>query len=230
MLVQLGEARNRPPEDLHDKTLYLTRAFGELCRIHRIEVSVWGRPPAGPAVLAANHLSYLDPVIVASQVACIPISKAEVSTWPLIGTGARAVGIIFVQRERWDSRVTALRSAIRALESGCRVLNFPEGTTTDGSLLLPFQRGIFGAAQHTGCPIVPTTLQFEDPEMCWTGDATFAPHYWKTAGKERIRASIHFGPALAPNMCSSPEELAMLTRKRIQEQFGRPFGGPQPSP
>lgn len=221
MLVLLGDASSRRPQPLHDRALYLTRAFAELCRIHGVEVSVSGSLPPGPAVLAANHLSYLDPVLIASQVSCIPLSKAEVSAWPLIGAGARRFGVIFVQRDQWQSRVKALRRAMRALEDGCRILNFPEGTTTDGSALLPFHRGIFGVAQRVGCPIVPTTLSFEDPSMCWAGDAAFAPHYWKTAGKERVRASIHFGPSLAPSTCSTPAELAALTRKLIQDRLAR---------
>src|SRR6185436_14021215 len=100
----------------------------------------------------ANHLSYLDPIVIGAQIPVAPIAKGEVASWPLIGSVASSLNGIFVDRSSVMSRARALRRAHALLRAGVSILNFPEGTTTDGSRLLPFHRGIFGLAQIARVP------------------------------------------------------------------------------
>ncbi|MBK7156884.1 MAG: 1-acyl-sn-glycerol-3-phosphate acyltransferase [Sandaracinaceae bacterium] len=76
------------------------------------------------------------------------------------------------------------------------VLTFAEGTTTSGRGVLPFRRGIFGAARIARVPVVPMALRYEDPELPWVGSQSFLPHYLRTASKPVTHVHLHFLPAL----------------------------------
>ncbi len=182
---------------------------------HGIRPRVLGRPPAGPTVIVANHLGYLDPLILAALVPCAPIAKREASRWPLIGPALSQMGLVFVDRGDARSGARALRGARRALEAGVSVLVFPEGTTTHGDEVLPFRRGIFGVARHLGVPVVPTALSFADRSCCWVGDAPFAPHYARLAARRTLSLVIRFGEPQAV------QGHASLAAERIRGEVDR---------
>jgi 1-acyl-sn-glycerol-3-phosphate acyltransferase len=219
LLVTLGEARSEIRRDPRRGAHFMHLAFARICQIHGMKVRVSGQRPEGPVILAANHIGYIDPMVISAHASCIPIAKAEVRSWPLIGAAAEIFGTILVKRDDPGSRVVALRKAMRVLEAGNSVLNFPEGTTTDGSLILPFHRGIFGIAQRVGCPVVPTVLRFSDPRMAWTGNATLPPHYWLMSTQPTIEISIEYDTPLNARDFASPEELAAATRARLRKKL-----------
>jgi 1-acyl-sn-glycerol-3-phosphate acyltransferase len=131
------------------------RAARRLLSIHGVTVETTGEAPRAPAVLVTNHLSYLDPLVVAAVAPCIAIAKGEAERWPLIGVGLRALGVVFVRRGDAHSGAVALRQARRALDGGALVLNFPEGTTGTGGTVAPLRPGIIGLARKAGVPLVP---------------------------------------------------------------------------
>jgi 1-acyl-sn-glycerol-3-phosphate acyltransferase len=168
--------------------------------------------------------------------ACAPIAKSEVGSWPLIGACARNMGVILVERDNVYSRAHALRQAMTRLREGINVLNFPEGTTTDGSHVLPFQCGIFGIAQLSEVPVIPIGLDFHDSELCWTGDATFLPHYLKTAARAKNEITLRFGKPLYPAPFESAEGFAgrarasVLRLSRTQDETAIDLRVPSPRP
>ena len=108
-----------------------------------------------------------------------------------------------------------LRAALRILEEGTSILNFPEGTTTEGRML-PFRRGIFGAARIARVPVVPVAVGYESTELYWTGNQTFMPHYWRTARRTSTTAYLNFGEPMAPESSLSAEALAWEASERIR--------------
>jgi 1-acyl-sn-glycerol-3-phosphate acyltransferase len=172
--------------------------------VHGVTVRVYGSPPAGPALLAANHVSYLDPLVVSSVAPCISIAKGETSEWPLIGRGLQALGVIFVRRGDAFSGAVVLRRALRALRTGAVVLNFPEGTTSDGRDVSEFRHGCFGLAALAGVPVVPTRIVYDDARVAWYGGQTFMPHYWRLAGVPRLVARVFFGSPLGAERSARP--------------------------
>jgi len=189
----------------------LHEACAQIARAHGMRLSVRGALPAGPAVLVANHVSYLDPIAIAAFIGCAPIAKGEVSSWPIIGGAARGLGAIFVERSSSAGRVRALQRALATLRAGVPVLNFPEGTTTDGTRLLPFHRGIFGIARLAGVPIVPIAVRCER-SLAWHGNAPFVPHYLRTSMTEPV-IELDIGRPIAAT--TSPDELAIVAHHRI---------------
>lgn len=193
------------------------RTARTILHVHGVDVLARGPEPRGACVIVANHLSYIDPLVVASVTPCVAIAKGETRGWPLIGRGLRALGVIFVQRGDPFSGATAIRAAWRALRAGATVLNFPEGTTTDGRDVGPFQRGIFGLALLAGVPVVPARVSYDDDRVPWFGGQTFAPHYWRLAGASRVGARVCFGEAIRPRGQERADQLAQLAREAITE-------------
>ena len=173
---------------------------------HGVEVRTHGRPPEGPAVLVANHVSYMDPLVVSAAAPCVSIAKGETADWPLIGRGLSALGVLFVRRGDAHSGAVTLRRALRALRVGASVLNFPEGTTSDGRQVGEFRRGIFGVAALAGVPVIPTRIVYSTDGAHWYGGQTFLPHYWKLAGVQSVIARVFFGDPLPARAAGADHE------------------------
>jgi lyso-ornithine lipid O-acyltransferase len=191
----------------------LQAVCSEIARIHGLQLGVRGAFPERPVVIVTNHVSYLDAIAVAAVLPCAPIAKSEVAAWPMIGTAAAQLGVLFVERDAPWSRVRVLRQAAAVLAAGVSVLNFPEGTTTDGNQLLPFQRGIFGLARLAGVPIVPVAIRCA-PELAWFGGASFVPHYVRTTQIEAPELRLEIGMPIDPARHTA-DEAAALAHHRI---------------
>jgi 1-acyl-sn-glycerol-3-phosphate acyltransferase len=116
---------------------------------------------AGTAVLAANHASYLDVVLL---IAALPaqyrfVAKRELLQWPLVGRFIRKAGHLTVERARATQSVADAARVTEALRAGESVLVFPEGTFLRSPGILPFRLGAFKAAVETGSPIIPIVLR-----------------------------------------------------------------------
>ena len=215
-LAELGSARTRAPEAPRAAADRLSAALATIARVHDLEVRVQGEPPRGCALIVANHVSYLDPIAVLSLCPAIPIAKGDVAGWPLIGSCARGLGVVFVQRDDPDHRVAALRRVHDLLVAGASVLNFPEGTTTRGTSVAPFWRGTFGIAQRLDLPVIPVALRYREPGLAWCGRATFLPHYWRTLRRPRLEVAVRFGAAMHPRAGEPPEAMAARARGTIR--------------
>ena len=176
-----------------DRARTLRDGCRAVLRHHGIEAAVEGLPPSGPSLLACNHVSWLDPIVVAASAACAPISKLDVRSWPVVGSLAGQLGVIFYDRGNHRSGREVLRAAERALLDRVALLNFPEGTTTDGTGVAPFHKGLFGLALRLGVPVIPVALRYQPADLAWTGDATFVPHYLRLAARGRSRVLLRFG-------------------------------------
>jgi lysophosphatidylcholine acyltransferase/lyso-PAF acetyltransferase len=133
-----------------------------MVRVAGLTYSISGiRPPRAPGfnpAYVANHTGWLDTLLVISSGATAIVAKAPVARVPIIGEAARMLGAVFVDRRSAGSR----QKAKEALEA--RMLDpttppvavFPEGTTSNGTCLLPFKAGVFGP----GLPVVPTLISF----------------------------------------------------------------------
>jgi 1-acyl-sn-glycerol-3-phosphate acyltransferase len=214
-LSELGAARVSPPRDLRDAAHRLAAAVGAVARAHDLRVTVRGEVPRGPALVVANHLSYLDPLAILPVCPALPIAKGEIADWPVIGQISGALGVTFVRRADPMARVRVLRRVHRMLAAGVPVLNFPEGTTTAGDKVLPFWRGTFGVAQRLGVPVVPVAVAYRDPAMAWCNAATFLPHYLRTAARASIEVTLTFLPAMPTRTGEAPEDAAARARNAI---------------
>ncbi len=150
-------------------------------------------PSTGPALLAANHCSYLDPVVIAPS---IPrqikfLAKEELFSVPVLSWWIRWIGAYPIDRGRGDMQ--AIRTVFRLMKAGEALLIFPEGTRSHDGTLQPLEQGIAWFSLKTGAPVVPVYLS-------GTNEAMSRKVWIPRPRKVRIR----FGPMIDPNV--NPEE------------------------
>jgi 1-acyl-sn-glycerol-3-phosphate acyltransferase len=212
--------RGDPVALRRERAYFLRDLFGRVAALHGIAISGEGPWPLGPVLLASNHVSYLDPIVVGGLVPCVPISKVDVSSWPVIGGFARDLGVLFVERGNGHSGMRTLRDAARALADGVSVLNFPEGTTTRGDRVLRFREGLFAVARSAGVPVVPVAVSYDPAELAWVDAQTFVPHYLRLAGAPRARALVRFGAPLSARAFPSAAALAAAAHDEVESLLG----------
>ena len=228
VLETLSQVRRFTPSgvrEARERARLLGWIAENLCALHGIQVMVRGQVPKSPAILVANHSSYIDPLAILSQVPANAVAKHEIGGWPLLGEGVRGLGVLLVDRDCGQSGARVLREALRMLNAGVSVLAFPEGTTTIGDRVLPFKRGVFGLARLTGAPVVPVALRYESEAPCWVGDEAFLPHYVRTTARTTTRVEVTFGAPLTTTSTAqpkTPEHLAEEARSAIQRMLHLP--------
>ncbi len=211
-LAELGAVRMAPPSGSKAAAHRLAGALGAVARAHDLQVTVCGDVPRTTALIVANHVSYLDPLAILPMCPALPVAKGEVSGWPIVGPIGAALGTVFVKRDDPMARARTLRRIHDLLASGTSVLNFAEGTTTNGDSVRPFWRGTFGIAQRLCVPVVPVAIRYRDPEMAWCDGATFFPHYMQLTARTRVDVALTFGAPMLPRTGESPEAMAARVR------------------
>lgn len=134
--------------------------FRQLQRVLGVRPLARGVPANGPVLLAANHISWLDIVVLGSQVGTCFVSKSEVASWPVVGWLARQGGTLFVHRGRHESAERIAHDMTRRLAQGNRVLFFPEGTTSDGTDVRRFKNRLFQPALAALAPVQPVAIRY----------------------------------------------------------------------
>jgi 1-acyl-sn-glycerol-3-phosphate acyltransferase len=166
-----------------------------------IRLVIRGTPPhSGPVLLVANHISWLDIVVMHAARHCRFVSKSDVRHWPLIGTLATGAGTLYIERASRRDAMRVVHHMAGSLRSGEVVAVFPEGTTSDGVTLLPFHANLLQAAISASAPVQPVALQFVDEAKgetslapCYIGDDTLLGSIWRTLTTPGIQAVVTFG-------------------------------------
>lgn len=147
-----------------------------------------GQPLASQGAVVANHVSWLDILVLNGRKRVWFVAKAEVAGWPLIGWLARATGTLFIRRDRRAAgqQVAAMQAR---LALGQRLLFFPEGTSTDGVRVLPFKSTLFAAFMapelRPDMQVQPVSVVYRAPAgqdrrfYGWWGEMALAPHLLK---------------------------------------------------
>ncbi len=161
------------------------RVLGIRLEVHQVGDQALPPAPAGPvgALLVANHVSWLDPLVIAATVPCRPLAKSEIAAWPVIRSLVAGGGAIFIDRDRLSTLPATVRAVADALRAGQSVAAFPEGTTWCGRAVGPFRPAVFQAAIDAGVPVRPIGLKFCDRE----GDLATGPAF---VGDDTLLASL----------------------------------------
>ncbi|MBV8030581.1 MAG: 1-acyl-sn-glycerol-3-phosphate acyltransferase [Betaproteobacteria bacterium] len=162
-----------------------------------VRLSRAGAAPRGPALVVANHVSWLDVAAIASRTPATFVCKSEIAAWPGIGWLLERAGTIFIRRGRLRDVLRVNDLVRERLARGETVVFFPEGTTTDGTFVLPFRSALFQPAAERGLPVCPAALAYSTPAAIYVGDTSFAESLFAIAREPRLEASIAFTPALA---------------------------------
>jgi 1-acyl-sn-glycerol-3-phosphate acyltransferase len=182
------------------RTEWLHRWCRFACRVLGIRVTTHGAMPRS-GLLVCNHLSYLDIIVLSSIRPCIFVAKRDVAGWPLFGWLAHAAGTIFVDRQRPLATAFAVNRIHAAIAAGLAVVLFPEGTSSDGSTVLPFKSSLLESAVQLRCPVAAGTVGYAldhgsvAEEVCYWRDMTLVPHLLNLLCKREIGANYSFSTA-----------------------------------
>jgi 1-acyl-sn-glycerol-3-phosphate acyltransferase len=209
---------------LQARTAWQRRWSRFACRVVGIRVTTRGSMPHS-GLLACNHLSYLDVVVLSSIRPCVFVAKRDVATWPLFGWLARAAGTIFVDRERRLASTDVVELVREAVAGGSLVVLFPEGTSSDGSTVLPFKSALLESAVELRCPVAAAAIEYalDDgsvaDEVCYWGDMTLVPHLLNLFFKREIRSRCSF--SLPRIRAGNRKEIAHELREEIVSMRSR---------
>ena len=181
-----------------------------------------------PVVFIANHSSWLDIVTLGGLIEACFVSKAEVGRWPGVGIVAKLGRTVFVSRRAGET--ARERDEMRArLTSGDSLILFPEGTSSDGSRVLPFRTAFFSIVEGERPPLVqPVSLVYDRlgwlptgraarAMFSWYGGMDLAPHFWRFAQQRGVRATVVFHPPLDPAAFPSRKALAQAAWTVVAE-------------
>ncbi len=184
-----------------------------LVRIFGVRLKISGEIPrhACGTLFVSNHISYLDVPIFGAHHPVRFTPKAEIRSWPVLGFLTGLTGAFYIER-RAGSAKEQQEKLRAALEAGDNVLLFAEGTTSDGSHVLPFKSSLFAVVEPVaGKPEIPvrmmalayTKVLGKPPKsgrmldrVAWYGDMTFAPHIWALLTMRGVEAELRYFPEL----------------------------------
>jgi 1-acyl-sn-glycerol-3-phosphate acyltransferase len=174
---------------------------------HYGTTGITGTPGPAPFMLVSNHVSWLDIFVINAAVPTRFVAKSEVRRWPLVGWLCVKADTLFIQRERPRDLARldeAIVSALRdSADTGTSIGVFLEGTTTDGSEVLPFHSSLLRPAQQVNVPIHPVAIQYRrnDGSICteaaYDGDKTLLDTLRLILTQPEIHVHVHFLPPLA---------------------------------
>jgi 1-acyl-sn-glycerol-3-phosphate acyltransferase len=194
-----------------------------------LRVEQRGTPPRPPFILVSNHMSYVDIVLLGTQVPGIFVAKSEVADWPLIGWMCKSVDTIFIDREQKRDIPRVMTQVETTIAGGTGVVVFPEGTSGNGEGVLRFNPSLLEAAARSQMPVYHATLYYEtlpdsppaQEAICWWGGAEFGPHGLKLIRLPRFHGRVTFGKE--PIQAATRKELALLLRTAVLRNF-EPIG------
>ena len=201
-----------------------------VCFILGIRVKVNGRrSDVTPTLYVCNHVSYLDIEVLGGLVPGSFVAKAEVATWPFFSTLAKAQRTIFI--ERTSGKTSSSRDEMmRRLDTGDNLMLFPEGTSSDGTRVLPFRSALFGVAQlrRDGKPITvqPVAISYTKldgiplgrywrPLFAWFGDLDLVPHLWQMTCLGETEAVVTFFPTIDIDRLGDRKKLAEFCFRQV---------------
>ncbi|MGE5172395.1 MAG: lysophospholipid acyltransferase family protein [Betaproteobacteria bacterium] len=152
-------------------------------------------------LIVANHVSYVDVLVLASLVPSVFITSVELGSTLFLGMLARLSGCLFVERRKVSGLKNEIAMITRMLSDGFRVILFPESTTSNGDRVQPFKNSLFDAAVATGTAVLPICLRYtkindkapadgEKDAVFYYGEMTFFRHFPKLLSLKSIAVGV----------------------------------------
>lgn len=192
-----------------------------------VRLQVVGARPAGARTLyLANHSSWLDVVVLGGVLEACFVAKSEIERWPLVNVVARLGRTVFVSRSRRRTGTEAGEMRER-FAAGDSLLLFPEGTSSDGTRVLPF-RSSFLAVADAAQQVQPVSIGYDRvgglpacrrdrPVFAWYGDMDLATHAWRLARHPGLRVTVVLHEPMAPAAIPNRKALSAAVERVVAE-------------
>ena len=202
------------------------RRFG---RIAGARAQVSGAPLRRNVVFLANHLSWIDIPVLAGATGTAFVAKSELADHPVVGFLCGLNHTLFVRRGDRMGIAEQVASIRAALDQGWAITIFPEGTTGDGTALLPFKAALLAVLEPppSGLMVQPVRIDYgpATPELAWIGDEPGPSHGARVLRRRGdFPVNLHFLEPFAPADFPGRKAIAAEARRRIEAAL------PQPAP
>jgi lyso-ornithine lipid O-acyltransferase len=184
-------------------------------------VTIRGTPVTRDVLYIANHVSWLDILVLAGRTGCAFVAKADMAPWPVLGWMATLNNSVYVAR---DNRLGAGEQAStiqEALKKHQPITLFPEGTTSNGRELLTFRSSLIAAVTPPpeGIAIQPVAIDYgpQSAEVAWTEDESVGKNALRImAQRERVPITLHFLEPLNHSDFTDRKAIAAHSRAEIE--------------
>jgi 1-acyl-sn-glycerol-3-phosphate acyltransferase len=191
-----------------------------------------GQLERGGYVIIANHLGYVDGIVLGSIFPIVFVSKKEVRSWPIVGQWNVLCGTVFIDRQHKEQVGLLVQEMSQKLKQEANILLFPEGTSTNGERMLPFQTVPLAAPLRNRSVIVPTTLTYKSIDdvpvtpanrdlIYWYGDMDFISHFWHLLALRSIDVLVTIQP---PIECFHYEDNSAGRKMLAEDCYDRVLG------
>ncbi|MBG6117233.1 lyso-ornithine lipid acyltransferase [Sphingobium sp. AEW010] len=196
------------------------RFLGVAARAVGVRVRIAGQPHGGDMFLLANHVSWIDILVMGGATGAAFVAHDGIARWPVVGWLAAQNNTLFVARERrgaLSGQIDALRAAMLGHQP---VALFPEGTTSDGSGLLPFKPSLLAVLlpPPRAVLIQPVHIDYgaATSAIAWHGDEPAGANAWRVLGRKgRLDVTLRFLPPFDPADCADRKVIAATARGAI---------------
>jgi 1-acyl-sn-glycerol-3-phosphate acyltransferase len=177
----------------------LLSMLGVETRLHGLPVA--GLP--GNLLIVANHISWLDIFVLNALQPSRFIGKAEIKRWPLVGRLVADCGTLFLERGRRHDAHRINQHARDVLTAGETIAIFPEGTTTDGTTVLPFHGSLLQPVVDAHGHVQPIAIRYRGLDgshsdaPVYVGDTSLLGSLWRLLGERALIVEVTLVPALA---------------------------------
>jgi 1-acyl-sn-glycerol-3-phosphate acyltransferase len=195
-------------------------SYGAAC--FGVRVTVIGEPLRDKVLVVANHVSWLDTLLLGGAAPVNFVARADVEQWPLVGWAAGLNRTIFVARDVRSS-VRGQADALReALANGGAIALFPEGTTEGGSGLLPFRASLFASLfpPLDGIRVQPVAIDYgaAQRDVLWLGDEPFGTNAKRILSRPgTIQATLRFLEPIDPAGAGDRKAVAARSQEEIAQ-------------
>ncbi len=174
------------------------------------------------ALMLANHVSWMDIMVIGSLRPASFLAKSDVAAWPLIARFARMQGAVFVDRKRKRSIIPANQLLSERLKQNRLAVIFPEGTTTDGTTVGCFRSSHVQSAldafrtrpAQTVC-LQPLAIAYNTAAAAWVGDQAFLPHLWSIVLGDPITCTLRFAEPIDVTLTSDRKSLTRAAQHAV---------------
>jgi 1-acyl-sn-glycerol-3-phosphate acyltransferase len=202
----------------------------DLLDILHVKLTMRGDPPRVPGgrkVIVGNHVSWLDVFVVNAFAPSRFVAKSEIRGWPVIGWLAARAGTLFIDRSRRHATAHTNEQIIATIAAGDCVAVYPEGTTSDGSLLRHFHASLLQPAVEANATVHPAVVRYPGPDgrpnpaTLFIDNMSFASSVFLILAEREIAAEVTF---LEPISAEGRDrrELARLSEQAVAAALGVP--------
>jgi 1-acyl-sn-glycerol-3-phosphate acyltransferase len=185
---------------------------------------------AGARLIIANHVSYIDVLVISSLVPSAFITSMELKNTVVLGVLAQLGGSLFVERRKATGLKKEIDSIVAVLGQGFPVVLFPEGTTSNGDRVMPFKNSLFDTAVVTRADIVPVCLRYTRVNnerltprnrdvVFYYGGMTFFKHLPKLLSRESVDVEVLPLKTIRVHARLSRKDLAALAHSAISDAY-----------